>query len=470
MAVSQAALRRRTRIMRVVNVPMRAALSLPFATPLSANLMLISYTGRKSGKAYRQPVSYVRDGDVLLTPGGGRWTLNLAGGRPARIRLRGRDQPARPELVTDPAELERLLAVITDKNPRAARFIPIPRRPDGRPDPDALDAALRHGFCIVRWHQASPPPAQPVQPVRPGLVGAGLVPSVGPSFQLERRVLDIEVPGQARLELVEQPRSMAIKEAGFVHDDVRGQGRQAGGDGPGVQVVHVVDMLGFEHVRANPVQVHVLRCRLQQDPPGIAEQVPRGHAHEPDDDQRRDRVGAGKPRRHDHDSGYDRADEAVQVGQHVPERALNVQARPVRAGQHPRGGDVDDDPGAGHGDHRAAVHGGRMDQPADRLDGHDSGDHQQRDSVAGGGQDLGPLPPERPGTPGWPCRQPDRPQRTAVAPTSASMCPASDSSASDPDSTATTTSDSMKPASRASAASRYRRSESGFGPCECTAP
>ena len=154
MAVNQAAMRRRARIMRAVNVPMRAALSLPFATPLSGNLMLISYTGRKSGKAYRQPVSYVRDGDVLLTPGGGRWTLNLAGGRPARIRLRGRDAPARPELVTDPAEVERLLGVIAEKNPLAARFIPIPRRPDGRLDTDALDAALQHGFCIVRWHLA----------------------------------------------------------------------------------------------------------------------------------------------------------------------------------------------------------------------------------------------------------------------------------------------------------------------------
>jgi len=154
MAVNQAAMRRRARIMRAVNVPMRAALSLPFASPLNGNLMLISYTGRKSGKAYRQPVSYVRDGGVLLTPGGGRWTLNLADGRAVRIRLRGRDVSARPELVTDPAEVERLLGVIAGKNPRAARFIPIPRRPDGRLDPDALDAALQHGFCIVRWHLA----------------------------------------------------------------------------------------------------------------------------------------------------------------------------------------------------------------------------------------------------------------------------------------------------------------------------
>jgi hypothetical protein len=152
MAPDQAAMRRRARTMRTVNVPMRAVLGLPFPTPLSGNLMLLSYTGRKTGRSYRQPVSYVRDGDVLLTPGGGRWTLNLADGRPVKLRVRGRDVPVRPELVRDAAEVEHLLGVIAAKNPRAARFVPIPRRPDGRLDPAALDAALRHGFRIVRWH------------------------------------------------------------------------------------------------------------------------------------------------------------------------------------------------------------------------------------------------------------------------------------------------------------------------------
>ena len=110
---------------------------------LRGNLMLISYTGRKSGKAYRQPVSYVRDGDVLLTPGGGRWTLNLADGPPTRnwrragppVRAAQRcpAEPAkRSRSPYDSVELERLLGVIAEKNPRAARFIPIPRRPDGR--------------------------------------------------------------------------------------------------------------------------------------------------------------------------------------------------------------------------------------------------------------------------------------------------------------------------------------------------
>jgi F420H(2)-dependent quinone reductase len=149
---SAAAGRRQARVMRVVNVPMRAVLGLPFRTPLSGNLMLIRYTGVKSGKAYRQPVSYARDGDTLLTPGGGRWTLNLKGGRRVSLRLRGRDVPARADLISDPAEVERLLGVIAVGNPRAMRYIPIPRRPDGRLDPDALAAAIGHGFRIVRWH------------------------------------------------------------------------------------------------------------------------------------------------------------------------------------------------------------------------------------------------------------------------------------------------------------------------------
>jgi hypothetical protein len=139
--------------MKVVNVPMRTVLGMPFPTPLGGNLMLISYTGRKTGKAYRQPVSYARDGkDVLLTPGGGRWTLNLRDGKPIRIRLRGRDVAARPELVTDPAGVEHLLDVIGRENPRAAKFVPIPRQPDGHLDPEILGRALEHGFCIVRLH------------------------------------------------------------------------------------------------------------------------------------------------------------------------------------------------------------------------------------------------------------------------------------------------------------------------------
>jgi hypothetical protein len=140
--------------MRVVNVPMRRVLARPRQTPLSKRLMLVRITGRRTGKVYRQPLSYVQQGSVLLTPGGGNWKLNLREGEPVPIRLRGRDVQARPELVSDPAEIERLLAVMTAANPVVGTFVGIPRGADGRLDQDRLQEAVRHGFRVVRWHLA----------------------------------------------------------------------------------------------------------------------------------------------------------------------------------------------------------------------------------------------------------------------------------------------------------------------------
>jgi hypothetical protein len=146
--------RLQARFMSVINVPMRAFLGLPFATPLGGRLMLVSLTGRKTGKHYRQPLSYVQQGNVLLTPGGGKWKLNLREGEPVRIRMRGRDVFARPALVSDIDEIERLLAVMTAANPSVASFVGIPKGPDGRLDRIRLEAAIRYGFRIVRWHLA----------------------------------------------------------------------------------------------------------------------------------------------------------------------------------------------------------------------------------------------------------------------------------------------------------------------------
>jgi len=139
------------RIMSLLNVPMRVLLRLPFPTSLSGRLMLLSYTGRKSGKTYRQPVSYVQQGNTLLTPGGGNWKWNLRDGQPVRIRLRGRDVLARPELIKDPDQIERLLAVMAAANSRVNAFVGIPKGPDGRLDRGRLETAVSYGFRIVRW-------------------------------------------------------------------------------------------------------------------------------------------------------------------------------------------------------------------------------------------------------------------------------------------------------------------------------
>ena len=153
--IDRARLERRARMMRRINVPVRAILDLPFTTPLSSRLMLVEYTGRRTGRHYRQPVSYVRDGDTLLTPGGGAWKANLGEGGPVAIRLRGRRRTARPELVRDPAEVDRLLRVMIAGNPRLSSFVPFVRR-DRTIDRDGMVNAINHGFCIVRWHLEGP--------------------------------------------------------------------------------------------------------------------------------------------------------------------------------------------------------------------------------------------------------------------------------------------------------------------------
>jgi deazaflavin-dependent oxidoreductase (nitroreductase family) len=147
----QTRMRRQARVMRMVNVPMRRLLALPFPTPLSKRLMLVTFTGRKTGRVYHQPVSYVPDGDTLLTPGGGKWKLNLQDGRAVTVRLRGRDRQAVPELVRDPVEIGRLLERMMAVNPRMTSFVPFIGQ-DRKIDPERLAASVRHGFRIVRWH------------------------------------------------------------------------------------------------------------------------------------------------------------------------------------------------------------------------------------------------------------------------------------------------------------------------------
>jgi hypothetical protein len=82
------------------------------------------------------------------------------------------------------------------------------------------------------------------------LVGAGLMRGVDSGFQLEGRVLDVEVADEAALELIEETGGVPVVEAGVFDDDMRGQGWLTGGDRPGVQIVYSQDVRHFGQVRA----------------------------------------------------------------------------------------------------------------------------------------------------------------------------------------------------------------------------
>jgi hypothetical protein len=153
LAPQQARMQRRARVMRMINVPMRRVLSLPFPTPLGRRLMVVTLTGRKTGRIYRQPVSYVKDGDTLLTPGGGAWTRNLREDTAVPARINGKHARLTPELLRDPDQVERLLLKMAETNPRITSFVPF--FDAGDINRGKLQNALEYGFRVVRWHRTS---------------------------------------------------------------------------------------------------------------------------------------------------------------------------------------------------------------------------------------------------------------------------------------------------------------------------
>jgi len=74
-----------------VNRTVQFMLRSPFHGMVSKFTLLISFTGRKSGKTYTTPVSYSQVGDQVTIFTHANWWKNLRGGAPVTLRIRGRD-------------------------------------------------------------------------------------------------------------------------------------------------------------------------------------------------------------------------------------------------------------------------------------------------------------------------------------------------------------------------------------------
>jgi deazaflavin-dependent oxidoreductase (nitroreductase family) len=82
---------KKTTIPPAVNAAMRFILRSPLHGMVSKTIMLISFTGRKSGKLYSTPVSYSQNGSQVTIFTHGEWYKNLVAGAPVTLRIRGKD-------------------------------------------------------------------------------------------------------------------------------------------------------------------------------------------------------------------------------------------------------------------------------------------------------------------------------------------------------------------------------------------
>jgi hypothetical protein len=121
----------------------------PLHGMLSGNMMVLNYVGRKSGKAYHLPVSYIRLGETLLTISYKRrtWWRNLRGGAPVTIRLQGKDVNGRAEVVEDEQGVMEGLTAFIAGNPPTARAFGMKVGVDGQPEPGSLQQAARK--CVI---------------------------------------------------------------------------------------------------------------------------------------------------------------------------------------------------------------------------------------------------------------------------------------------------------------------------------
>ena len=74
---------------------------------MKANLCILRYEGRKSGKQYKTPLSYVREGEVvrLLSSYNTRWWTNfVAESRPVEVEIAGERQAGSARAITADSE------------------------------------------------------------------------------------------------------------------------------------------------------------------------------------------------------------------------------------------------------------------------------------------------------------------------------------------------------------------------------
>lgn len=107
-------------LLRLVNPVLCFLLRTPLAGPARTQLMVLSFTGRKSGKSYSIPLSaHVIDGQLYALTGA-TWKQNFRGGAEARVVYAGKTSAMRGELIGD-------RAVVSDLFRRCAESYGAPR-------------------------------------------------------------------------------------------------------------------------------------------------------------------------------------------------------------------------------------------------------------------------------------------------------------------------------------------------------
>lgn len=110
--------------------------------------MLITFTGRKSGKSYTTPISYLRDDDMVTAFTGANWSRNLIDGAPVTLNIKNKEYQGQADVVADDKRavaesLQNFLRTVRSD----ARFYQVKFDDDGEPNWDDVQRAAQR--CVM---------------------------------------------------------------------------------------------------------------------------------------------------------------------------------------------------------------------------------------------------------------------------------------------------------------------------------
>ena len=136
--------------MRAMNAVMGLVLRSPLHGLMSGKALLLGFIGRKSGRRYVTPMSYVRVGDEVLMSTEAPWWKNLVGGAPVEARLMGENRRGFAEAVTREEDVAEVLGEILRHYPEYRRFVGVTVDEEGRLEEETVLEAVRRGRVGIR--------------------------------------------------------------------------------------------------------------------------------------------------------------------------------------------------------------------------------------------------------------------------------------------------------------------------------
>ena len=127
----------------------------PLHSLMDKSTILITFTGRKSGKKYTIPVSFVRDGDnlMMISQREHSWWKNLRGGAQVTLYMQGHILKARGEVFTDAETAANKILMFLRQFPSYQKLIHINLAANGQPENPEAFQRFSQGMVIVQMKE-----------------------------------------------------------------------------------------------------------------------------------------------------------------------------------------------------------------------------------------------------------------------------------------------------------------------------